>query len=189
MKQIYKFNDWTSASRMRNEFNSDLSIDVGVIRGTDKEIEGYQITVYNSVIDTTVYRFYVDYKPIDSHVWSLDTEGAIIALNLIGFPCTFIKDCTSISCNAREILISLSHLGFTHIYRSPKLTEIFVLMSPENKEKVISENDALAFNIIPLSQITDKNYSYHEFSSFVSQRIVPIDYYLNSVRKKDGGDR
>lgn len=146
MNQVYVFEDWTSASRMRNEVDPNLKVDVGVIRRPQgKGIDGYQITVYDSRIGRDLYKFYVDVGL--PHTWSLSTKEAIELLNYVGFPCKYEGTSKVISYDCEKILESLLQLGYTHIFRKSRPAEVFV-----------AQEGRLP---IPLSKIT--TYHYHDF--------------------------
>lgn len=151
MEQIYLFEDWTSAIRMKNQLNPCLTIDIEVIRSEDKnDIDGYNLIVRDCSllrVNNILYRFYIDYgKP---GTWSLSTDEAIRFLNQIGFPCKFNKENYNISNEVRKTLSNVMELGFTHISRRIRPPEVEVL-------------SAISASIVPLSVLVGE-YNYHDY--------------------------
>lgn len=155
--QLYLFEDWTSASLMRNTINCNLKIEVFVIRKEDRTgIEGYQLVVYDSRTDKTVYKYYIDYGAPGS--WSLSTEEAVRMLNQIGFNCEFNREHYKISREVWKILDSVYKLGYTHIRREIR-PAIVVIYHPD-KDKWL-----------PLDLVTE--YCYHDFGFIKTELLDP----------------
>ena len=158
MSQIYLFEDWTSATRMRNVIDPCLSVDIGVIRNHEFKgvIEGYQLTVLRSCIGSEdhkiIYRFYIDYGRCGS--WCMSTEEAIKFLNQIGFPCKFQRVHIPLKADVEKTLESLKNLGYSHICRRVRPAEIEVLLA----DPAVDD----PHDVKPLSMIIG-NYNYHDY--------------------------
>lgn len=167
MNQIYRFTDWTSASKMKNQVNPRLSVDVGVI--VDGDNKGYVLTVYDNITYADVYKFYIDYGA--ENTWCLTTNEAISMLNMIGFPCEFSVPTYDITERVREILVSMKDLGFTFVERRARPARIIF----------INEDGTIKF----LDEVT-RDYNYHDFWFLDPPTPVSIEGILNHDTSVEG---
>lgn len=170
MEQVYHFEDWTSAARMKNQIDPCIKIDVGVLR-EDDQILGYQMTVYKECIDKILYRFYIDVGLPST--WSLTTNEAIEFLNIIGFPCEFGREHYILPINTQKILRALLKLGYTHIYRLQRPATVMICAGA-------TQHDDPTKKRLPITDVlgNEYKYNYHDYW-FLNTFPIRIEELLN----------
>ena len=166
MNQTYRFEDWTSAAKMRNELNPCLRVDIGVLRDmTNGSVEGYQLTIYDEAVDQIVYRTFIDYGK--EGTWSLSTDEAIELLNQIGFNCVYQRPKLELTSQVRTALRAAQSLGYTHVYRR-------IRPVPE----VVFVNGFTGKECSLVILLGDEDYNYHNYW-FLDETPVRIDGILS----------
>lgn len=145
----YVFKDWTSAVKMINAVDPKLRVDVVILRSKDlQESAGYSIVVFNKINSEIKYKFYVDCS--FENEWSLTTDEAIEALNLIGFNCEFIHEKKPLTEGITKILNDIYSLGYTRIEREIRPNKIRIFKDDSTVQGEIFVDD--------LGKITEYNY-------------------------------
>lgn len=107
METVYKFSDWTSASRMHHPV---YQLEV------TKQESGYVIKVVNK--ESRCYEYIFKVEDFSQGSWSLDTRTAVEVLNKLGFNCSFEF---SLYLNDEKVvnwLKELQNLGYKWVVRN-----------------------------------------------------------------------
>lgn len=131
MKEVYVFNDWTSVSQFKNSYNESIKAECSVICNCGC-IHGYVLTVYNKNTNEILYR--VNINDGRAGVWSISTEEAIQLMNDVGFFCRYESSPFVPTNYHKNILSSLSNLGYCYIHRS--IRPLNVTVYREVKENI-----------------------------------------------------